>query len=169
MNFRRLLLLLWLVVVTSAQEIQARRPRVLDCEVQCIRLEHGLFGDRETVYGRSKANLCGSGSANRGMAGTSETVPGREVVFMSEYRNRERLHLGKLEEFATWVLANGYTREQTKSTYEVLRLRKIPDLGKPKQPPLIFHKHDRGDHATSWGAGTHLVNRWLASRRQTAA
>lgn len=87
---------------------------------------------------------------------------------MSEYRERSRLHLNKVEQFAEWAVANGYVREDPKGAYEVLRLRKIVAHGKPKLAPLLYFRHLTGEHATSWDAGTHLVNRWLRERKVAA-
>lgn len=77
---------------------------------------------------------------------------------MSE-RTRNLLHPNKLDDFRQWAEAAGYTVEATKGAYEVLRLRK------GAAPPLIFHKRDRTDHITTFGAGTSLVQRWLHRRK----
>ena len=74
-------------------------------------------------------------------------------------RSRNLLALSKLEEFAVWAVSQGYRREPTKGTYEVLRLRKKGDS------PVLFFKRDRGEHATSYGDGTALVQLWINTRK----
>jgi hypothetical protein len=70
------------------------------------------------------------------------------------------LHLTKLDAFANWAAQQGYVREQTKGVYEVLRLRREPE------PPLLYYRHEGGDHATSTGRATSLVDRWIRERRR---
>ena len=78
---------------------------------------------------------------------------------------RELLALSRLEEFAAWAIAEGFTREPAKGDYEVLRLRW------PGQPPLIYFTrlstHAGGDpvHATAQHEGSKLVKRWLRERK----
>ena len=74
-------------------------------------------------------------------------------------RSRNLLSLSKLEEFAVWAVSQGYRRETTKGTYEVLRLRKRGES------PVLFCKRDKGEHATSYGDGTALVQLWINTRK----
>jgi hypothetical protein len=66
----------------------------------------------------------------------------------------------KLVDFAAWAVSQGYNREPTKGTYEVLRLRK------KGMSPVLFFKRDKGEHATSYGEGTALVQLWINTRKQ---
>lgn len=76
-------------------------------------------------------------------------------------RSRSLLALAKLEEFAAWAIAQGYRREPVKGTYEVLRLRK------QGESPVLYFKRDKGPfHATSYGEGTALVQKWINTRKQ---
>ena len=83
--------------------------------------------------------------------------------------DRSRLHLTKIDEFAGWAVDNGFNREDTKGTYEVLRLR-----GPKGGPPLIWYRRDSGQHATTqFGQkGQHnpsqLVGKWLRWKRTQA-
>lgn len=81
---------------------------------------------------------------------------------LSVNRNRSRnlLALSKLEDFSKWADSKGYRREPTKGTYEVLRLRE------KGMSPVLFFKRDKGEHATSYGDGTALVQQWINSRKQ---
>ena len=75
-------------------------------------------------------------------------------------RTRNLLALSKLEEFAVWAVSQGYRREPTKGTYEVLRLRK------KGESPVLFFRRDKGEHATSYGDGTALVQLWINTRKE---
>lgn len=80
----------------------------------------------------------------------------------SANRNRSRnlLSLTKVESFAQWAVTQGYKVEPTKGSYEILRLRK---KGKS---PILFFKRNSGEHATSYGDGTALVQQWINTRKQ---
>jgi|GEM_PF-7094497 len=84
--------------------------------------------------------------------------------------NRSKLHISKIDEFATWATENrGYTREPTRGDYEILRLR-----GPKDTQPIIYHLRGGCHHATApeqrkghqsvGGAG--LVDIWLAERKR---
>ena len=78
----------------------------------------------------------------------------------SGFRSRSLLALTKMEEFAAWAVSQGYRREPTKGTYEVLRLRK------KGESPVLYFKRDKGEHATSYGDGTKLIQTWINTRKQ---
>lgn len=78
----------------------------------------------------------------------------------ADNRRRDLLHMNSLDAFAAWAATVGWRREDPKGKYEVLRLR---HEGKP---PLLFYRHEGGDHATSIERGTRLVHRWLRERKQ---
>lgn len=88
---------------------------------------------------------------------------------MRDNRRRDLLHRNKLEAFRTWALANGYREYPVspKSAWEVLRLEKIDPAG--NCPHLVFYVRARGDHITTYGDGTALVQCWLALRNREAA
>lgn len=77
-------------------------------------------------------------------------------------RSRSLLAISKIEEFAAWAIADGFTREPCKSTWEVLRLRW------PNHQPHIFFTRGGAQHATSQSEGTQLVKRWLRSRGEAS-
>lgn len=79
--------------------------------------------------------------------------------------DRATLHHSKLEEFAAWAAADGWTREPTKGEYEALR------LSKPGRPPVIVYRRDRGDHLTTTdnSPGGGLVRQYIRSRRRRAS
>lgn len=79
-------------------------------------------------------------------------------------RDRALLVLAKIEEFAAWAVSQGYRRETPKGTYEILRLRI-----QGQSPVLYFRKSATAGggqpvHATCYGEGTKLVQRWLRER-----
>jgi hypothetical protein len=74
-------------------------------------------------------------------------------------RTRNLLALSKLGEFSKWAVSQGYLREPMKGTYEVLRLRK------KNESPVLYFKRNSGEHATSYGNGTALVQQWINSRK----
>lgn len=50
--------------------------------------------------------------------------------------DRCSLHVDKLEAFAAWCCANGWTREPTKGPHEVLR------LCRSNKPPVVVYKRE---------------------------
>jgi hypothetical protein len=90
----------------------------------------------------------------------ADSWPQANFVTSGRNRSRNMLALSKLEEFAKWAVSQGYRREPTKGTYEVLRLRK------KGESPVLYFKRDKGEHATSYGDGTALVKLWINSRKQ---
>lgn len=74
-------------------------------------------------------------------------------------RDRSLLHINKLTAFTAFAEGRGYRTEPTQGIYEVLRLRK-------DGPPIIFHKRDRGEHATATGKGLSLVKAFLKERKK---
>jgi hypothetical protein len=83
-----------------------------------------------------------------------------ETPVASRNRSRNLLAMTKLVDFAAWAVSQGYNREPTKGTYEVLRLRK------KGMSPVLFFKRDKGEHATSYGEGTTLVQLWINTRKE---
>jgi|GEM_PF-2360147 hypothetical protein len=75
-------------------------------------------------------------------------------------RSRNLLALTKLVDFAAWAVCQGYKVEPTKGTYEVLRLRR------KSESPVLYFRRDKGEHATSYGEGTALVQLWINTRKQ---
>lgn len=78
-------------------------------------------------------------------------------------RARNLLALTKVQEFSLWAESQGYKSEPTKGSYEILRLRK------KGQSPVLFFKRDKGEHATSYGDGTALVQAWINTRKHPKA
>lgn len=89
--------------------------------------------------------------------------PNKTKVRTTAGRSRSLLAISKIEEFAAWAIADGFTRETCKSTWEVLRLRW------PGHQPYIFFTRGGAQHATSQSEGTQLVKRWLRSRENEAS
>jgi hypothetical protein len=81
-------------------------------------------------------------------------------------RSRSLLALSMLRVFEEWAVTQGYRREPTKGSYEILRLRKKGEA------PVLYFRRDKGSfggepqHATSYGEGTKLVQRWINTRKQ---
>jgi hypothetical protein len=82
------------------------------------------------------------------------------VPSVNRNRSRNLLALTKLVDFAAWAVCQGYKVEPTKGSYEVLRLRK------KGESPVLFFKRDKGQHATSYGDGTALVQLWVNTRKE---
>lgn len=76
-------------------------------------------------------------------------------------RNRCKLHLTKIEDFVDFVSELGYKREPTKGFYEVLRIRRDQD-----EPPVLFFTRVGTDHATVYGKGMSLVDKYLRTKRR---
>jgi hypothetical protein len=83
-----------------------------------------------------------------------------ETPVASRNRSRNLLAMTKLVDFAAWAVSHGYRREPTKGTYEVLRLRR------KGESPVLYFKRDKGEHATSYGEGTTLVQLWINTRKE---
>lgn len=77
-------------------------------------------------------------------------------------RSSALLHMTKLDDFAEWACARGWRREQTKGEYEVLRLRQGAAC-------LCYFQRSGTEHATSYGLGLDLVERWLRARTDERA
>lgn len=79
--------------------------------------------------------------------------------------DRATLHLSKIETFAAWAIAQGWTRDLRLGMYQVLRLRKGATF-------VAYYRRDPNrtqgggtEHATATdGAGEALVRRWLRER-----
>lgn len=95
------------------------------------------------------------------------TPPPNKVTTTAYGRSRSMLAMSKLEEFAAWAIADGFAREDTKGTYEVLRLRWAEKIDGRRMQPYIFFKRDRSDHVTSQAEGSQLISRWLRERNKT--
>lgn len=76
--------------------------------------------------------------------------------------DHSKLHLTKLEAFATWAASVGYTCLPVKGEYEVLRLQH------GEGSPLIWFRRDSGEHATSAVREARLVRRWFGARYRDA-
>ena len=73
--------------------------------------------------------------------------------------HRYLLALSKIDEFAAWAATQGYAREKTKGSFEVLRLRK------GNEPPKIyFTRAGAKEHASCQEASVGLVRKWIRER-----
>lgn len=77
---------------------------------------------------------------------------------MPDNTRRNLLHRTKIEDFLTWVRDLDFAVFRNARPYEVARLIK------PNQNPIIIYERDQGDHLTTFGEGTALVERWLKER-----
>ena len=74
-------------------------------------------------------------------------------------RTRDLLHKSKLQDFIQYAESKGYKEEPTKGEYEVLRLRGSKGMA-------IFHERlDRGDHFTTHGLATELVEQYIRDKK----
>ena len=76
--------------------------------------------------------------------------------------SRHRLHLSKLDEFAAYCAAQGYSRgEPIAAACEVLRLTKS------RAPAIIAHaRHRATQHATLHGEGERMFSRFVRAQQQ---
>jgi hypothetical protein len=80
--------------------------------------------------------------------------------------SRHRLHVTKLEEFADFCTAHGWTRQPVKGEYEVLRMTHAT------KDPLIVHTrlvNSRGgdvQHLTLHGTAESMFNHWQHAKRK---
>jgi hypothetical protein len=87
---------------------------------------------------------------------------GEEGATVSRYR----LHVSKLEDFATWLERIGWTRAEVKGDYEVLRMTRIGSK------PLIVHTKlatARGNapvHLTLHGVAEQMFSNYMRSSRE---
>lgn len=81
---------------------------------------------------------------------------------ISSMRSRCRLHLSKLDQFATFCEGEGWTREpHLDHAFEVLRLRK------PGHQPIIVYQRMRAtQHATIFGEGVRMFGRYINYKRE---
>lgn len=78
--------------------------------------------------------------------------------------HRDLLALHKIDEFAAWAVTQGYVREETKGSFEVLRLRKGND-----PPKIYFTRAGAKEHASCQDASVGLVRRWIRERDDVQA
>lgn len=80
--------------------------------------------------------------------------------------SRHRLHVTKMEEFAKFCEANGWTRVPLKGEYEVLRMTHAV------KHPLIVHtrlENSNGglpEHLTLHGTAESMFSRWMISKKK---
>ena len=71
--------------------------------------------------------------------------------------NRCLLHKSKLEPFKNWLEERGWTIEQTKGDYEVLRAR----YSERQQPLIIYEKLDAKEHLSITDKDANIVRAFL--------
>jgi len=82
--------------------------------------------------------------------------------------SHHRLHIKKLEEFATYCEQHGWERQQVKGDYEVLRMRH-PDW---KAPLIVHARHNSSSgteliHLTTRGNSEAMVSRYVRDKQRT--
>ena len=77
--------------------------------------------------------------------------------------NRYTLHKNSLEDFQSWLVADGWEIEKPKGTYEVLRARKA---GR-QQPLIVYTKADKKEHLTIMDRDFEIVRAFLRDKKKT--
>lgn len=75
-------------------------------------------------------------------------------------KDRNRLHLSKLDEFAAFCEADGWRREATKGHFEVLRMRNPEWSG----PLLVHARANATEHLTVHLHSRRMLDRFLGAR-----
>ena len=83
-------------------------------------------------------------------------------------RKRNLLHKDKLLDFVEWAQRQGYISHARPpaATYEVARLQLSTRQG--NNPHIVIYRRDRGEHLTTTGAGTTLVEQYLKQNNKQA-
>lgn len=73
---------------------------------------------------------------------------------------RRLLHKTKLEDFKNWLCSDGWTIEDTKGYYEVLRARK------GKRLFILYKRLDRGDHYSVMEKDVGVVRAFIRDNKE---
>ena len=76
--------------------------------------------------------------------------------------NRYTLHKNSLEDFQSWLVADGWEIEKPKGIYEVLRARKA---GR-QQPLIVYTKSDAKEHLTVMDRDLEIVGAFLRDKKK---
>lgn len=76
--------------------------------------------------------------------------------------NRYTLHKNSLEDFQSWLVADGWEIEKPKGIYEVLRARKA---GR-QQPLIVYTKADAKEHLTVMDRDLEIVGAFLRDKKK---
>lgn len=76
--------------------------------------------------------------------------------------NRYTLHKNSLEDFQSWLVADGWEIEKPKGIYEVLRARKA---GR-QQPLIVYTKADAKEHLTVMDRDLEIVGVFLRDKKK---
>lgn len=77
--------------------------------------------------------------------------------------NRYTLRKNSLEDFQSWLVADGWEIEKPKGIYEVLRARKA---GR-QQPLIVYTKADAKEHLTVMDRDFEIVRAFLRDKKKT--
>jgi len=76
--------------------------------------------------------------------------------------DRKRLHISKLDDFKEWLVKDGWTIDDPKGTYEVLRARKA---GR-QNPLIIYTKADAKEHLTVMDRDSGVIGAYLRDSKR---
>lgn len=76
---------------------------------------------------------------------------------------RNVLHKNLLEDFQSWLVADGWEIEKPKGIYEVLRARKAGI----QQPLIVYTKADAKEHLTVMDRDLEIVGAFLRGKKKT--
>ena len=71
--------------------------------------------------------------------------------------DRSRLHISKLEDFKEWLVKDGWTIEEPKGTWEVLRARKADR----QNPLIVYSKKDAKEHLSVMDRDSGIIGAFL--------
>lgn len=76
--------------------------------------------------------------------------------------DRSRLHINKLEDFKEWLVKDGWTIEEPKGTWEVLRARKADR----QNPLIVYSKKDAKEHLSVMERDCGVLSAFLRNRKE---
>lgn len=77
--------------------------------------------------------------------------------------NRSRLHISKLEDFKAWLLKDGWSIEEPKGTWEVLRARKSDR----KNPLIVYTRMDAKEHLSVMDRDSGVIGAFLRDSKKS--
>lgn len=95
---------------------------------------------------------------------TSRERQGNSIQEGEGMANRKLLHRNKIEDFKSWLQADGWQIEQTKGIYEIVRAKKGD-----RKPLIVYTRDSKGsEHITVQSRDEGVVRAYIRDRRREA-